>query len=45
MNVERTIQFMAEQMAALSAREGKWRDEEEGRSKRMDERSRRMEDR
>ena len=44
MNVERTIQFMAEQMAALSAREGK-RDEEEGRSKRMDERSRRMEDR
>ena len=38
MDVERTMQFILEQMAALTAREEKWRAEAEERRKRMEER-------
>ena len=43
MDIERTMQFIVEQMAALAAREEKWRDEAAERQKRMDERQSELE--
>ena len=38
MDIERTMQFIVEQLAALTAREEKWREEAEERQKRIEER-------
>jgi len=38
MDIERTMQFIVEQLAALTAREEKWREEAEERRRRMEER-------
>jgi hypothetical protein len=45
MDIERTMQFIVEQLAALAAREEKWRDEAEARQKEAEERRKRMEER
>ena len=45
MDVERTMQFIVEQLAALAAREEKWRAEAEERQKKMDEHRKRIDDR
>ena len=43
MDVERTMQFIVERLAALTAKEEKWRAEAEERWKRMEERRARLE--
>jgi hypothetical protein len=45
MDIERTMQFIVEQVAALAAREEKWREEAEERWKRIDEHRKRMDER